>query len=382
MKDIRVESYNIIEFNKKFAKLKKIATQAGIKFDIEVSDLITHTNLEGNTFEYHMISIPEIAPRVGNYSVVGHKEYVTIEKSSFDKVCMFDEKHTVQFHKYSCDHCKTNRQRKSVFMLQNNDNQEYIQVGSTCLNTFTNTTSLKYFVNYLSLFEELMESERESLDREPDLYSTKYIFQLTAFVMDTHQGGIYRKTSQEDSTAELIKILLLGNISDRPINDMLDKYKEESAAVNKYFKDNNGSGDYINNLRNFAFAGSCRFKDIGLVCSAVSVYRGILERNKANAAQSSSEHVGEVGSRDIFTLKYVKTVSQPNSFGMTFFHTFETSYGSVVVNKSSKNLECDFGEVEVGDYLTFKATIKQHKEYNGIKSTVINRVAVVESKAG
>ncbi len=93
--------------------------------------------------------------------------------------------------------------------------------------------------------------------------------------------------------------------------------------------------------------------------------------NELKAADNHSEYVGEIGEREefILTINSIRTV--------------DSYYGYCDLYNLSDEDENEFvyiGTVKLGhpqDTVCVRATIKNHKEYNGIKQTYINRPKVV-----
>ena len=70
----------------------------------------------------------------------------------------------------------------------------------------------------------------------------------------------------------------------------------------------------------------------------------------------------------IFTVKLLNIYSIDGYYGTTFIHTFIDDKNHNIIWFASK--DCGYN---IGDQFKVKATIKDHKEYKGIKQTVINR---------
>lgn len=60
-------------------------------------------------------------------------------------------------------------------------------------------------------------------------------------------------------------------------------------------------------------------------------------------------------------------------YGLTYLHTFVKD-GYTFTWFTSKDLE----ELEKGDIVTLKGTIKEHKEYKGYKQTVVTRCKIAK----
>lgn len=98
----------------------------------------------------------------------------------------------------------------------------------------------------------------------------------------------------------------------------------------------------------------------------------IPEREAAKTARaianSSSQHVGTIGKREIFTLdlEWIKTFDN-NGFGPMNIHGMRDAAGNIIIYKGSSVLG------ERGEKITIKATIKAHSERDGVKQTLICR---------
>jgi hypothetical protein len=69
------------------------------------------------------------------------------------------------------------------------------------------------------------------------------------------------------------------------------------------------------------------------------------------------------------TVKVVRSFETP--FGLQTLFVMEDAAGNTLKYKSGSVSLC-----EVGDTVTFVATVKEHGEYNGTKQTVLSRAKV------
>lgn len=139
--------------------------------------------------------------------------------------------------------------------------------------------------------------------------------------------------------------------------------------------------DFLNNLRNV-------LNDFGKltekqVAAVLRVIDGAAERKAAYAAKNAeiaanSVYLGEVGKSIILELKLKKIIEiqgVPFSYydsGINYINLFEDELGNVVVYKGKKYI-CPEGIV-----VRIKASVKEHKDYNGCKQTVLQRPKVLE----
>ncbi len=86
-----------------------------------------------------------------------------------------------------------------------------------------------------------------------------------------------------------------------------------------------------------------------------------------------SEYIGTVGDKIELEVTYDHAAYWENKFrewehNLTFLHSFIYDHGNVLVWQTSKGLNFD-----KGDKVIIKGTIKEHKEYNEVKQTVLTR---------
>ena len=113
-------------------------------------------------------------------------------------------------------------------------------------------------------------------------------------------------------------------------------------------------------------------------CRSIADERGLSakyeERQREIAAQKlvdaeMSQHVGKVGERRGWQLTVRGKTRYEGHYGWTHIYIMADDAGNVVVGKFSKALP----EVESGDRVVLKATVKEHGERDGVKQTIINR---------
>lgn len=87
---------------------------------------------------------------------------------------------------------------------------------------------------------------------------------------------------------------------------------------------------------------------------------------------STSEYIGEIGDRSDFTLTVKKAISLYGAYGASTMHIMEDKDGNVFVWTTSAK------DLEQGVTYVLKGTIKDHKEYRGVKQTVLTRCKVMK----
>lgn len=103
----------------------------------------------------------------------------------------------------------------------------------------------------------------------------------------------------------------------------------------------------------------------------------IIEQESARKAEmrvkdAGSEFVGTVGGREVFTLTLTGYTTLEGTYGISHLHFMKDAAGNCFVYKGTNKLD-----VEKGEQISVKATVKSHDERDGVKQTKIARPAKV-----
>ncbi len=108
----------------------------------------------------------------------------------------------------------------------------------------------------------------------------------------------------------------------------------------------------------------------------LAAVRKSVERDKANAERAATaEYVGTVGERRLFTITVDRAIPVESIYGTKYIVLARDEAGNAIVYRG--NSEAIPGVGETG---TVKATVAEHKEYNGLKQTIISRPAAIEER--
>ena len=293
-----------------------------------------------------------------------------------------------------CDHCGHKRRRTVTYVVRHDDGTTKT-VGRNCLKDFMgqsrhNPESIALmFQRIAELLESLEEGESygggSSGGKTFDLKGT---LELTSAVISAY-GWVSKTMVDEgkaygDTTANLVRQYLTA----QP-----DKYKGDAELVAKVnaakdSKRDTGdaegaiawltdddldvSGDYIQSIQAIAKRGWIGNKHMGFACSIIQAYRREMARLAKESARAlvNSQHIGTIGKRETFTLKVNQLIFSDGYYGLTIIHLMEDKDGNVFKWFSSGP------ELDEGEFLTVKATVKDHSEYQGTRETVLTRVKV------
>ena len=104
-----------------------------------------------------------------------------------------------------------------------------------------------------------------------------------------------------------------------------------------------------------------------LTPAQLGALKGTIAREEQNVA---STFIGTVKERLDFTVTVERVMGFPGEWGTTYINICRDGNGNVIVYKGTKVL------AEKGEEVTFKATVKEHKGYNGTNQTIVNRPKV------
>jgi hypothetical protein len=128
-----------------------------------------------------------------------------------------------------------------------------------------------------------------------------------------------------------------------------------------------------------AISGYAKASHIGRLAYIPVAYQRYIDRQEREAkwelerkaAADSSEYIGTVGERlSIRVAKVQLLTSWDNCYGTTWLYKFTDETGNELIWYASKLCEARNG-------CTIKATVKDHKERDGVKQTIITRCQAV-----
>lgn len=91
-------------------------------------------------------------------------------------------------------------------------------------------------------------------------------------------------------------------------------------------------------------------------------------------------YFGEIGQKIEMEVTYRGNSEFRTAFGWMSVYRFDTDDGAHLVWKSSASLGGDEWFADEDDRITIRATIKDHREYDGIEQTELARVKIVKAK--
>ena len=143
-----------------------------------------------------------------------------------------------------------------------------------------------------------------------------------------------------------------------------------------------GVTDFDRTLGDILDRGIVTAKQFGFIATVLPSYRNFVARQAERAdkilaeaeAGKDSDWVGTIKGRQDFTAT-IESARDLNNMWGTYLVKMIDQDSNHLVWFASNDPTWEFGTT--GETVTFKATVKDHSEYNGIKQTVINRCKVL-----
>ncbi len=273
-----------------------------------------------------------------------------------------------------CNHCQTIRNRKDTYLIVNNNGQ-FKQVGKTCLTDFTGHKSAEAIVKFLHHVTDLTSKIADNDDYFG--YGGSAYIEVANFLPHVAQSVI------DCGWHSMTKVKNEGGISTRDdaLNNYNDAKEPSQKALNLSEKALNwilSQSDKVDNMTPYMYKlysiaefGAMEYRNLGIVASLIGTYMREIEHKKLTEKLQVSVYVGELKERLNFNrLECISVKFWPCKYnGTKYANMFRDDDGNIFLWDTPTY---DFSE-DVGNFFSGKATIKKHKEFNGIKQTWLAR---------
>lgn len=288
-----------------------------------------------------------------------------------------------------CEHCRHDRQRNDVYVVENLETGEQMQVGRTCLRDFLGTDTPAGVAQRFEFWNLVSDRQREEGGYASASISVHSAVRLGLATIRVF-GWMSKSAAREDErpTASYVALVLnpYGRTLDPDELEIVAKIKaaarpddaEEAQRIMDWVRDEmRGDSEYNYNLRTLFAAGSVPSERVGFVVSAVAAFNKAMDiqmrRTREAASNAASQHVGSVGAR-LRDLDCVLTGSinlGDGQFGPRLLHKFRDAAGNVLIWFTGNGTG-----LNVGERCLLDASVKEHSERDGVKQTIVSRVKV------
>lgn len=275
---------------------------------------------------------------------------------------------------HSCDHCRTNRVRKYVYLLQHSKTGEYVQIGKTCMSDFCGATASMLRLAEASAVEvdDLDASVRTVVPgvvRASVRYDVREIIALSLSITDFGREYVPAHALGQPTASAVRAALSMGGQQDASAVTEAD-VDAVLAAVD------DADGQYGENLRAACGGETVPWEGIGLVASAVTVYRRALRRaERRGPAKGYHGVVGEKVSGITATVTVLKDVA--TDFGLARLLVLRTEENTELSWFGKVPFEVDGITLEPGQKVVVdRGRVKAHTRYGCDERTALTRVAL------
>lgn len=286
-----------------------------------------------------------------------------------------------------CQHCNTSRNRVGLFLVHKESTNEWKQVGRSCLHSFVGGASADALARQFEFFGSLVVELRNYCEAEcrseggTAAISLESVIASSLAISDV-KGWVSSSKAAELgtlSTASYVREARRGNTPEGC--EIEDSHRERAEQVIREIAEigesdiecSGFSVDMIRNCQILARTGYCSAKSLGLTCAMPAIMKGFkaaLKRAESKEFdRANSKHVGEVEKRLTFTATVLRLVEWEGQYGTQYITILKDNEGNVL--KATKI------NADEGDLITFKATVKKHSEWDGVKQTELLRAKLI-----
>lgn len=267
-----------------------------------------------------------------------------------------------------CDHCNTNHVKRHTFIVKDAAGN-CKQVGRSCLKDYCGIDPA-----LIAMSQEIRDLIINEYDIDDYDFSGSRdygyaVADVVAIANDIIKQYGYVKSDENNST----KSRLLSDFGRMdPSKESLELAEEMKAYFSRLdYKD---LTDYQRNVKSLLAADYIRSNSFGYLAYAPIAYQKMIENDRRKQsetdAKSNSDYIGKVGDRITTDIKQTKLItSWETVYGWTHLYKFITADDNTLVWFASKCIN--------GDPKRITGTVKEHKDYDGEKQTVITRCKVM-----
>ena len=289
-----------------------------------------------------------------------------------------------------CAHCGHKRNRKRVFILENAETGEMLNVGSSCVKDFIGHDPyaiISTYRNFTAIIGE-MPSLNDTMIRYEDAIDLRTILTMGVSIVE-NVGWVSRAEERrvreeenrwKDSTCSLVQAWYyewympesMAKIVKFDDDETRAGYAEMAEVVISTVKEEAkmDGNDYERNIRIIAEDGFCTRREFGLAVSMIAFAKKHWEKPEAKE-EPVNAYIADVGERVTFKAIVDRMTMKEGYYGLTTITKFKAEDGRLATWFASTEPACD-----IGDEIYVTGRVKAHNEYNGRKETILTRCKV------
>lgn len=285
-----------------------------------------------------------------------------------------------------CEHCHSNRHRVQTCLLYNKEQDEWKQVGTSCMKDFTGSISAEYAAALASFIADVEDHEHfNSFGQLPKYFP---VHGILLYAQECINKFGYQNSESVRPTGERVfeyyhAVEVIDYTPSEQIADELKRFNinaytpENEAAVDgavEWILSTEDDDSYLHNLKVLVACGYIKSREVNLLSSLMITYKRHLdklaresEKAARRDAEKVSEYQGTIGERITVSVKSADLVtSWDGYYGWTGLYKFVDADGNVYIWYSSSS-------ADLNRVTTITGTVKEHSEYEGVKQTVLSR---------
>jgi hypothetical protein len=370
MPTFEIPEANLYGLEDKIEKLNRKAAKLGTgQITFQVGDFEMRKRKDDTPVKIYTVTVDGQAPKMNGWRFVAKIEHLDI-----GNVIHGYEDVPEQFRNTTpiCEHCGLKRKRSNTFVVANTEN-EYKQVGSSCVADFTGHADPETVAKMAEYIWTAIQEATENVYDPDGFYHSPYI-RLTQYLAYTAMAirnfGFVSKSKVMFGQAPTANIAF-SLMNKKGANHESPSAKDEDVANDtvdwvRAIEDTTGN-DYLYNLTVIFSDDYMHEKHAGYTASAIVAMQKAQAHARELEIDGVSEYQGTIKKRQEWTLKLISVKTIEGMYGATHIHRFKDENGNVFVWFSSRE------ELNPGYTFTGKGTVKDHKEYRNIKQTILTR---------
>lgn len=391
----------VMKLNRKAAKLgmDAVGYAFGEAFEAAAdADTIGSYLTTDATGRQHRVALYRPVFLTGNAPVIEGYEFVAVVDLKGEKPMVNRQPYTAQdvdltpfFHTDGhCDHCNTVRRRNDVLIVREVATGKVMQIGRNCAADFFRSAEAARMLaccDWMGAYGNVTNNDPKA---EPYM-SVRRLFEVSAAVVRTF-GWVNHKDNT-DNTVPSTRSRTLDNLFPWPemkrdrLVTVTDEDRAEAEvmlewATRKFFAAE-ATSEFEHKVKaaveDWDGVLMVRHKNLNMLAWMVGGYKRDLqkdaEKRMADAARAKqtagSTHQGEVGTRTEFDLGVEFKRAFDGQYGTRYMVKMSDLDGNVFVWWGTNDFAAD---LNVGDRVKAKATVKAHDVYEGCAQTVLTRL--------
>jgi hypothetical protein len=130
--------------------------------------------------------------------------------------------------------------------------------------------------------------------------------------------------------------------------------------------------------KNLMYVAYTRAKSVLGFIDDFDAYNNVESKENSNVVLKESDFIGVIGQKSLLKLKVVLTKEMNTAWGDTTLYEMVDDNGNLFSKFGSipdRFVVSNHDDIEVGTIVQFNGTIKDHKEFRGIKTTIISTIS-------